>query len=342
LAQRSRPSSPFLPRLASTLPLLSALLVAPLAAQVSLVPTHTALLRQSIGAREAGLAYLLDDAQVHDAVRSGLLATMRGNDDYYIHPDVRHAAARPEVKVFVERLAQQYRATCGEKLVITSLVRPRDHQPWNSDPLSVHPTGMAVDMRIPSASSCRRWLESTLLDLEGEGLIEAAREHVVPHYHVVVFPGPYASFLAQSGVTVPPVVAPGTLPGLDTVLAKLGGPDPFVLPSPFGVEPAVTAALASTVVPVVDRVTSTQAAVSGTVARRTHTTSSSTRHTVTRSTRHTSKRSTATTTRYRVRSGDTLWNIAKRHGVSVASLRRANRLPSHGIHAGQTLLVPVK
>lgn len=40
---------------------------------------------------------------------------------------------------------------------------------------------------------------------------------------------------------------------------------------------------------------------------------------------------------YRVRSGDNLWDIAKRHNVAVADLQRWNRLKGHSLRAGQTL-----
>ena len=43
---------------------------------------------------------------------------------------------------------------------------------------------------------------------------------------------------------------------------------------------------------------------------------------------------------YRVRSGDSLWEIAQRHGVTVEELRSMNGLRSSTIFAGQTLRVP--
>src|ERR1700730_706468 len=49
---------------------------------------------------------------------------------------------------------------------------------------------MAVDLRRSDRRACRQWLESTLLALEGEGMVEATREHWPPHYHVAVFPAP--------------------------------------------------------------------------------------------------------------------------------------------------------
>lgn len=46
-------------------------------------------------------------------------------------------------------------------------------------------------------------------------------------------------------------------------------------------------------------------------------------------------------TRYRIRRGDTLSGIARRHGVSVTALMQANRLGSHRIRAGADLIIPL-
>jgi membrane-bound lytic murein transglycosylase D len=43
---------------------------------------------------------------------------------------------------------------------------------------------------------------------------------------------------------------------------------------------------------------------------------------------------------YRIRPGDTLWQIASRFGTDVALLRRVNKLDNDGIRAGDTLLIP--
>ena len=45
-------------------------------------------------------------------------------------------------------------------------------------------------------------------------------------------------------------------------------------------------------------------------------------------------------TRYTVRSGDSLSEIADRHGVSVRDIKRANRLTSTSIRIGQKLKIP--
>jgi LysM repeat protein len=310
-------------------------LTLPAFATSSLIPTHAALVRQSLGAREAGLTYLDNDVQVHEAVRTGQLVTLQANDDYFIHEDVRFSAARPEVKLFVERLAHQYRAACGDRLVVTSLVRPRSRQPWNSDPLSVHPTGMAVDLRIPQIFACRRWIEKTLLDLEDHGVIEAARERVVPHYHVVVFPA-YRDDLERNGVQIPTGGSSTLLASVTTSAESL--PTPLVPVSAMALSDGPTMLALPVAQPPVP--TTTTASATHTVAARA--TASHHRTVSTRGKQATHARSTRSATRpYKVRRGDTLWTIAKRHGVTVAAIKSANRVHS-GLRPGQLLSIPAR
>jgi LysM repeat protein len=179
----------------------STAMLAPAPAEAaSLTPTRPALLRQVSQARSHGFTYASNSSDVSRLLRAGELVALPGNRDYIVKHTVRLPYARPEVKLFVERLSSQYRAACGEKLVVTSLIRPTDQQPPNSSPLSVHPTGMALDLRVSSDRRCRVWLESALVGLEASGTLEAARERRPPHYHVVVFPNQYARYVeAKTG-----------------------------------------------------------------------------------------------------------------------------------------------
>lgn len=161
----------------------------------SLKGSTASMIRQNQVAQENKFTFLETPADVRRFVEAGYLVPVPGNADYRLH-NVPFPYARPAVKTFIERLARQYRAACGEVLVVTSLTRPTSRQPPNSHALSVHPTGMAVDLRISRRASCRRWLESTLLHLEGQGVIDATRERRPPHYHVAVFPERYTTYVA--------------------------------------------------------------------------------------------------------------------------------------------------
>jgi|SRR6185295_18078790 len=173
---------------------------APLLRAQSLLGSRTSLLRQNEEAREHDFTYLRTSSDVRDFARRGLLVRLRGNADYTLASGyVSFPYARPEVKVFVERLADQYRSACGERLVVTSLTRPMTRQPPNASHLSVHPTGMAADLRRSFRASCRQWLESTLLTLEERDVLEATREQHPPHYHVTLFPDPYMRYLGLDG-----------------------------------------------------------------------------------------------------------------------------------------------
>ncbi len=54
------------------------------------------------------------------------------------------------------------------------------------------------------------------------------------------------------------------------------------------------------------------------------------------------KASTGDLRRYRVKHGDTLWSIARRHKTSVSAIKRINGLSSNSLRPGQILRVPVE
>lgn len=152
--------------------------------------------RQNREARQHDFTFLRKPAQLERFVDAGLLVPLEGGEDYRLH-DVSFGVARPEVKLFIERLSGQYLDACGERLVVTSLTRPISRQPVNASPRSVHPTGMAVDLRTPRRASCRRWLESTLLSLERRRVLDATLERSPLHFHVAVFPDEYLAYVSR-------------------------------------------------------------------------------------------------------------------------------------------------
>ena len=222
----------------------------------SLRGSRTSVERQVRVAKSHDFTFIETPGQVERFVKAGYLVPVHGNRDFELHR-VSFPYARPEVRTFITRLASQYRRACGERLIVTSLTRPTTRQPWNASSRSVHPTGMAVDVRRSNRRACRSWLESVLLSLEKTGVLEATREYRPPHYHVALFPRPYARYVARITSTDNTRVAEETL--LD----------------------------------------------------------------------------------YRVRRGDSLWEIAQSHNTTVAALREANDLRGSRIYAGQLLRVPL-
>jgi Family of unknown function (DUF5715)/LysM domain len=233
------------------LPLLFCFAIAPASAQ-SLRGSAASLDRQNRVARQHDYTFIDTGKRVRYFASKGWLVRVRPDRNFQLY-SVSFPYARPEVSLFIERLSAQYRSACGEQLVVTSMTRPTTRQPRNASSRSVHPTGMAVDLRFSRSRACRSWLERVLVSLEGTGVLEATRERHPAHYHVAVFPRPYARYVA---------------------------------------------ALQSRRAVKVDRVA------------------------------------------YRVRSGDSLWKIARTHGTTVARLRQANGLRGSTIYEGQLLDVP--
>ncbi len=228
----------------------------------SLRGSTRAMQEQNSQAKAHDFTFLANTSHVSRFVELGLLVPVRGNADYVVHRGVSFKHARPQVRTFVERLSSQYRRACGELLVVTSLTRPKSRQPRNSSHLSVHPTGMAVDLRRSNSIACRSWLENVLLDLENASVLEATRERRPPHYHVAVYPKPYERYVQRLEANRRARLAAGEAPR-------------------------------------------------------------------------------ARVKRYKVRNGDSLWTIARAHGITVDRLKSVNRLRSSRIYAGQLLEVPL-
>ena len=174
--------------------LLAAMVAAPVSAQ-SLRGSPSSLDRQNRQARQHDFTFLRRASQLERFVDAGLLVPLEDDTHYRLH-DVSFNVARPEVKLFIERLSKQYLAACGEPLIVTSLTRPTSSQPANASPRSVHPTGMAVDLRVPEGK-CRRWLQPVLVGLERKRVLEATLERRPLHFHVAVFPDRYLSYVSR-------------------------------------------------------------------------------------------------------------------------------------------------
>jgi hypothetical protein len=159
---------------------------------ITLNGSRASMLRQNRIAKQELYSFLRTPTQVLRFVDDGYLVHLTGNADYAVIAGYPYA--RPVVRSFIERLSADYRSACGERLVVTSLTRPSTRQPRNASPLSVHPAGMAVDLRVSARAACRDWLSQELLTLEERGVLDATREYNPPHFHVAVFPSPFQRY----------------------------------------------------------------------------------------------------------------------------------------------------
>ncbi|MEA2691967.1 MAG: hypothetical protein QOJ16_1354 [Acidobacteriota bacterium] len=300
-------------RHARVLPVLSILAsLIPAAAVVhaqSLDGSRESLIRQNLEAQEQGFSYLRTVADVQEFSNLGLLVPVHGTADYELAGDeVSFPVARPEVKTFLDWFGRHYHASCGEPLVITSLTRPTSRQPRNASEISVHPTGIALDIRRSDRTACRAWLEANLLDLEGKGVVEATRERWPAHYHVAVFGPALTKYLGGQPDE----------PSIDMKVAALSEEPPAAR------------------------------AHRGSHARGSYSSSSRSTVAVGRGRgRHRSRGARAAAVNrgksYRVGRGDNLWRIARRNGTSVAVIKRANGLRRDSdLKPGQVLSIPGK
>ena len=164
---------------------------------------------------------------VEEAIDRGRFERLSSTADVRLHR-VSYPYVTATTKLFVERLGEQYRAECGEPLVVTSALRPDSDQPRNSTERSVHPTGMAIDLRRPTKSRCLKWLRTTLLALEKRGVLEATEERRPPHFHVAIFPSPYGRYVgasaaaqvAEAAVEEEPTRAPARATAVRSTTAK--------------------------------------------------------------------------------------------------------------------------
>jgi hypothetical protein len=162
----------------------------------SLRGSRTAMDAQVRVARQNDYTFFKTADQLRQSADQGELVLVTDGRDYELS-GVSFPYALPELLLLVERLAGQYQDACGEKLVVTSLARPRSHQPANASPRSVHQAGMAADLRRSRRVKCRRWLEATLMTLERRGVVEATYEARPPHFHVAVFPEAYRNYVQR-------------------------------------------------------------------------------------------------------------------------------------------------
>jgi LysM repeat protein len=289
--------------------ILALLLGASLVRAQTLKGSPASIEKQYRAALAYGYNFVNNDHAVRDYVNTRQLVRVSPDRHLELH-DVSYPYAVPQTKQFLNRLSQQYHATCGEKLIVTSLLRPRNRQPANSVAKSVHPAGMAIDLRIPSSYKCRSWLENTLLSFEKQRIVDVTRERWPPHYHVAVFASNHGTAVATaSGSSQAYVVRRG-----DTLseIAARTGVSVAQLRAANGLRGSLINTGQKLRIPGPEMLASAAAGNQAAAVK---------------------------DIIHRVHPGDTLWRIANRYGTSVEKLRQTNRQAGDFLQVGQVLRI---
>jgi len=294
----------------------------------TLLGSRATMERQNLAAVNYGYSFMQTSGEVMKHVDQGHLVRVSATRHMDLH-QVSFPYARSQVKLFIDRLSTQYHSACGDKLTVTSLTRPINKQPANASQASVHPTGMAVDLRIPPRGKCRTWLESTLLSLEKTGVLDVTRERNPPHYHVAVFTEDYASYVAgvdseaagqgraASEYTVRrgdslSIIAKRTDTTIQALRAANGLRGDLIVAGQKLQIPGAPAAAPAQVMQVANVAVAEPAPARQQIAAVSQVT-------------------------HQVRRGETLWRIASRYGTSVNNIRAENGLANDVLQVGQVL-----
>ena len=293
-------------------------LMAPHAEAQSLRGSRASVDRMYRHAVDHGIYFYKTGDGIRTAAREGRFVRLTGNADYALSR-VSYPYVRPATLTFVERLAAQYRAACGERLVVTSGARPRSMRLLNGVDRSVHPTGIAVDLRRSTNRRCASWLRRTLLDLEAGGVLEATEEHSPPHFHVAVYPTPYSRYVQARGASVRVATASAQPGGTYRVrrgdslwgIARRHSMTVDELKAANGLSSSLLREGQELVIRPAGGPVQVAAAEQEDVS-------------------------------YRVKRGDSLWGIARRHSLTVDELKAANGLSSSFLREGQQLVIPAR
>lgn len=142
--------------------------------------------RQQLFANAHSIPFIRTDAEYRRYIRSGHLVRLE-------HPLLVVGARRPYVlpstAQFIYAIVVEFNnAGCG-RLRVNDAMRLISERPANGSPFSVHPAGMALDLRVINLSErCHTVLSELLHAAEAEGRADATREWFPEHFHVVVVP----------------------------------------------------------------------------------------------------------------------------------------------------------
>ena len=132
------------------------------------------------------LPLMTTETEYQSRINSGYFVRLEG---LFLDVRARRPYALPQTVAFLIKMSQAYSAAgCGQ-LIIMDALRLTTERPVNGSVYSVHPTGMAVDIRtkyIPI--ECADWLRAYVSQKEAAGEVDGTQELRPEHLHVVVVP----------------------------------------------------------------------------------------------------------------------------------------------------------
>jgi hypothetical protein len=135
-------------------------------------------------------------AEYKERIASGYFVPFEGP---YLHVLADRPYALPSTVAFVTEMSVAYKAAGCGKLVVRDALRLTTERPKNGSIHSVHPAGMAVDIRVQYIKSeCADWLRSYVRLKEAAGKVDGTHELKPEHLHVVVPIEPRIQGIVQS------------------------------------------------------------------------------------------------------------------------------------------------
>ena len=156
-----------------------------------IAPSRASLLRQNICADQMGLHRFQNEDEVQAAVRSGVLIALPITPGLHVAPSLplSRRYASPLAVAFLLRLADAYLLRFGKPLVIDSAVRSQEVQAKllkhnksaASVGMSVHCTGVAVDLSKNLSRSQLQWLRNMLSMYQASNVVVVEEERRCLH-----------------------------------------------------------------------------------------------------------------------------------------------------------------
>lgn len=155
------------------------------AAEVSLVGgCQTSSLQQHSYALKQNLTFVTSAAEYQTLIAQGHFVRLKGP---HLQVLAKRPYALPSTVSFMQEMSAAYQATgCGQ-VVVKDAVRLMSERPPNGSWYSVHPAGMAIDIRIRYiAPECADWLRMYVRQKEAAGAVDGTHELHPEHLHIVV------------------------------------------------------------------------------------------------------------------------------------------------------------